>query len=396
MTQDRVIGIVGGGQLARMMYAASIPLGLRVKLLAEGPATSAAQVVPEAEVGDYTDPDVLVAFAAGCDAVTFDHEHVPTDVLRAVAASGVPVRPSADALVHAQDKAVMRARLTELGIPCPAWRVTRTPAELVAFGDEVGWPLIAKTSRGGYDGKGVWRVADAAGAAEPFEALSGPLGPTERQGSAPVVDGGEVVILAEEYVPFVRELSALVVRRPGGEALAYPVSESVQTGGICRETTTPAPGLDADHTARIQRFALRIAAELDVVGLLAVELMERPDGEAVVNELAMRPHNTGHWSIDGAITSQFENHLRAVADLPLGATDARAATCTMANVLGGSRTDLVAAQAEATASDPRVRIHLYGKDVLPGRKVGHVTVYGEDIAEVARAARAASEHLEGR
>ena len=152
MTQDRVIGIVGGGQLARMMYAASIPLGLRVKLLAEGPATSAAQVVPEAEVGDYTDPDVLVAFAAGCDAVTFDHEHVPTDVLRAVAASGVPVRPGADALVHAQDKAVMRARLTELGIPCPAWRVTRTPAELVAFGDEVGWPVIAKTSRGGYDG----------------------------------------------------------------------------------------------------------------------------------------------------------------------------------------------------------------------------------------------------
>lgn len=396
MTQDPTIGIVGGGQLARMMAQAAIGLGLRVRLLAEGPGTSAAQVVVDTVVGDYTDPAVLRAFAAGCDAVTFDHEHVPTALLEELEASGVAVRPGPAALVHAQDKAVMRARLTDLGIPCPAWRVTRTPKDLVAFGDEVGWPVIAKTSRGGYDGKGVWKVADAAGAAEPFAALTGPLGPTERQGAAPVVDGGEVVIVAEEFVPFTRELSALVVRRPGGEAVAYPVSETVQREGICHETTTPAPGMDAAHAARIQAFALRIADELGVVGLLAVELMERPDGEAVVNELAMRPHNTGHWSIDGAVTSQFENHLRAVADLPLGAPDARAPSCTMSNVLGGTREDLVGGLGAVLAEDPGLRVHLYGKSVVPGRKVGHVTTYGTDVAAVQRAARAASDYLEGR
>lgn len=396
MTQDRRIGIIGGGQLARMMAQAAIALGLHVKLLAEGAGVSAAQVVVDTVVGDYTDPHTLRAFARGCDAVTFDHEHVPTALLAELTASGIAVRPGPEALVYAQDKAAMRERLTALGIPCPRWRVTRTPQEFVAFGDEIGWPLVAKTSRGGYDGKGVWKVVDAAGAAAPFEALGGPLGPTERRGVEAVVDGGEVVIVAEEFVPFTRELSALVVRRPGGEAVAYPVSETVQRAGICHETTTPAPGLDADHTARIQRFALRIAEELGVVGVLAVELMERPDGEAVVNELAMRPHNTGHWSIDGAVTSQFENHLRAVADLPLGAPDARAPVCVMSNILGGSREDLAGGLATVLAEDARLRVHLYGKGVTPGRKVGHVTTYGTDVAAVQRAARSASDYLEGR
>lgn len=213
MTQR--IGIVGGGQLARMMHAASIGLGLRISLLAEGPDTSAAQVVADVTVGDYTDPATVLAFARGCEAVTFDHEHVPTAILRELEATGVAVRPGPDALVHAQDKAVMRRRLAELDVPCPAWRVVATPDELAAFADEVGWPVIAKTSRGGYDGKGVWKVTGPGDAQAPFDALAGPLGPTERQGAAPIVDGGEVVILAEEFVPFVRELSVLVVRRPG-------------------------------------------------------------------------------------------------------------------------------------------------------------------------------------
>ena len=395
MTQDRTIGIVGGGQLARMMAQSAIGLGLRVRLLAEGPDVSAAQVVVDTVVGDYTDPAVLREFARGCAAITFDHEHVPTSLLAGLEASGTAVRPGPAALVHAQDKAVMRERLTALGIPCPRWRVARTPAELVAFGDEIGWPVIAKTSRGGYDGKGVWKVSDAAGAAEPFAALGGPLGPTERGAVDAVVDGPEVVIVAEEFIPFTRELSVLVVRRPGGESVVYPVSETVQDFGVCRETTTPAPGMDAEHSGRIQRFALRIAEELGVVGILAVELMERPDGEAVVNELAMRPHNTGHWSLDGAVTSQFENHLRAVADLPLGSTDARAEVCVMSNVLGGSRDDLVGALATVLAEDPRLRVHLYGKGVKPGRKVGHVTTYGADVATVQRAARSASAFLEG-
>ncbi len=395
MKRARTIGIIGGGQLARMMQAAAIGLGLRVRLLAEGPAVSAAQVVPDTVVGDYTDPATVHSFAAGCDAVTFDHEHVPTGILHDLERAGVAVRPGPDALVHAQDKAVMRARLSALGVPCPDWRVVDTPADLVAFGDETGWPVIAKTSRGGYDGKGVWKVSDAAGAALPFAALDGPLGPTERTAD-PGSDASGAVILAEEFVPFVRELAALVVRSADGATVAYPVSETVQREGICHETTTPAPGLDAEAERAIRLLATRIADALGVVGVLAVELMERPDGRVVVNELAMRPHNTGHWSIDGAHTSQFENHLRAVAGLPLGPTGVRAPVVVMSNVLGGTRADLDGALARLFATQPDVRVQLYGKDVLPGRKVGHVTVYGDDVATVQARARAASDFLEGR
>ncbi|MDO5535415.1 MAG: 5-(carboxyamino)imidazole ribonucleotide synthase [Propionibacteriaceae bacterium] len=396
---DLTIGIVGGGQLARMMNEAATPLGLGVRLLAEAAGTSAAQVVPDAEVGDYTDPATLTAFARGVDALTFDHEHVPTDLLRALADAGVAVRPGPDALLYAQDKAAMRERLTDLGIPAPAWRVTRTPEEFIAFGEEIGWPLIAKTSRGGYDGKGVWKVDGREQAAEPFAALGQALGPTERVADAAasggVAEAPEVVIVAEEFIPFTRELSVLVVRRPGGESVVYPVSESVQREGICHETTTPAPGLDAERAADIASFATRIADELGVVGVLAVELMERPGGEVVVNELAMRPHNTGHWTIEGAITSQFENHLRAVADLPLGSTALTAPVVVMSNVLGGDNPDLVGSLPTVLAN-PDARVHLYGKSVKPGRKVGHVTVCGTDVATMQEAARAASDHLEGR
>ena len=394
---DLTIGIVGGGQLARMMNEAATPLGLGVRLLAEAEGTSAAQVVPGALVGDYADASTLTDFAAGTDAVTFDHEHVPTPLLQQLQDAGVAVRPGPAALVYAQDKAAMRERLTGLDIPAPAWRVTRTPEEFVAFGDEIGWPLIAKTSRGGYDGKGVWKVDGPDGAAEPFAALGRALGPTERVSPGSTTGDGsatEVVIVAEEFIPFTREMSVLVVRRPGGESVVYPVSETVQRDGICHETTTPAPGLDPGYAAEIQAFATRIADELGVVGVLAVELMERPGGEVVVNELAMRPHNTGHWTIEGAATSQFENHLRAVLDLPLGSTAPTAPVVVMSNVLGGSNPDLVGSLPVVLA-DPDVRVHLYGKSVKPGRKVGHVTVRGSDVAATQDAARAASAHLEG-
>lgn len=387
------IGIVGGGQLARMMDEAATPLGLHVRLLAEGPQTSAALVVPDTTVGDYTDASTLSRFAEQVEAITFDHEHVPTDLLAALERAGTPVRPGPDALVYAQDKAAMRARLTDLGVPCPAWRVVADEQELAAFAETIGWPVIAKTSRGGYDGKGVWKIASTSQAAAPFQALQQALGPTERDttGEAPRAD---VVIVAEEFVPFTRELSVLIARRPGGETVVYPVTETVQRDGICHETTTPAPGLDADRAAAIGALARRIADELGVVGVLAVELMERPDGEVVVNELAMRPHNTGHWSIEGAVTSQFENHLRAVADLPLGSSALRAPVAVMTNVLGGSNPDLIGTL-PAVLADPDVRVHLYGKSVKPGRKVGHVTVIGADVAAARTSARRAAGLLEG-
>ena len=389
---DLTIGIVGGGQLARMMNEAATPLGLRVRLLAEAPQTAAAQVVPDTTVGDYADAATLADFAADVTAVTFDHEHVPTGLLAELEASGTPVRPGPTALEFAQDKAAMRARLSALGVPCPAWRVVATPQELADFAAETGWPVIAKTSRGGYDGKGVWKLAGPQEAEAPFAALQHALGPTERDTAADAP--ADAVIVAEEFIPFTRELSVLVARRPGGEAVAYPVTETVQRDGICHETTTPAPGLDAARAAALEALGRRIADELGVVGILAVELMERPDGEVVVNELAMRPHNTGHWSIEGAVTSQFENHLRAVADLPLGSAALRAPVAVMTNVLGGANPDLVGSL-NRVLSDPDVRVHLYGKGVKPGRKVGHITVLGADVDAARRSARAAAAILEG-
>ncbi len=374
------LGIIGGGQLARMMQQAAIPLGIDVHLLAEGPDVSAAQVIPATIVGDYTDHATLADFAQHCQVITFDHEHVPTRHLRALE---VAVRPGPDALQYAQDKADMRLKMQELGVDCPAFVVCAGPDDAVSFGDAHGWPVILKTSRGGYDGKGVWKIDDAAGVAEVFA-------------HKPDISAGERVrIVAEEYIPFVRELSALVVRSWSGQVVAYPISETVQRDGICVETTTPAPGLGEERAARLQQMAIHIATALGTVGVLAVELMEAPDGRIVVNELAMRPHNTGHWSIDGAVTSQFDNHLRAVLDLPLGAPDLRADVVVMANVLGGSEMDLTGALQHVYARDREAKVHLYGKEVRPGRKVGHVTCTGSDVADVQRRARHAANYLMG-
>ncbi|MFD0626917.1 5-(carboxyamino)imidazole ribonucleotide synthase [Streptomyces sanglieri] len=371
-----VVGMVGGGQLARMTHEAGIPLGIKFKLLSDTPQDSAAQVVSEVVVGDYRDLDTLRAFARGCDVITFDHEHVPTEHLRALEADGIPVRPGPDALVHAQDKGVMRAKLTEIGAPCPRHRIVTDPADAAAFADEVGgFPVILKTVRGGYDGKGVWVVRSEADAADPFRA--------------------GVAVLAEEKVDFVRELAANIVRSPHGQAVAYPVVESIQVDGVCDTVIAPAPELDERLAGEAQRLALRIAAELGVVGHLAVELFETRDGRILVNELAMRPHNSGHWTQDGAITSQFANHVRAVLDLPLGDPRPRATWTVMSNVLGGDFPDMYQAYLHCMARDPQLKIHMYGKDVKPGRKVGHVNTYGDDLADVRERARHAADYLRG-
>ncbi|MFF5716727.1 5-(carboxyamino)imidazole ribonucleotide synthase [Streptomyces buecherae] len=374
-----VIGMVGGGQLARMTHEAGIPLGVKFKLLSDTPTDSAAQVVGDVVVGDYRDLETLRSFAQGCDVITFDHEHVPMEHLRALEADGIAVRPGSRALVHAQDKGVMRARLDAIGAPCPRHRIVADPADVARFaakGD--GFPVVLKTVRGGYDGKGVWVVRDEAEAAEPFRA--------------------GVPVLAEEKVPFVRELAANVVRSPHGQAVAYPVVESIQVDGVCDTVIAPAPDLDPELSTHAQQLALRIAEELDVTGHLAVELFEvqRPDGPAVlVNELAMRPHNSGHWTQDGAVTSQFANHVRAVLDLPLGDPRPRARWTVMANVLGGDYPDMYGAYLHCMARDPGLKIHMYGKDVKPGRKVGHVNTYGDDLADVRERASHAAGYLRG-
>ncbi|MEV3990225.1 5-(carboxyamino)imidazole ribonucleotide synthase [Streptomyces sp. NPDC049837] len=371
-----VVGMVGGGQLARMTHEAGIPLGIKFKLLSETPQESAAQVVSDVVIGDYRDLDTLREFARGCDVITFDHEHVPTEHLRALEADGIAVRPGPDALVHAQDKGVMRARLDEIGAPSPRHRIVTDPADAAAFAAETGgFPIILKTVRGGYDGKGVWFVRSEDEARDPF--LAG------------------VPVLAEEKVDFVRELAANIVRSPHGQAVAYPVVESQQVNGVCDTVIAPAPGLSPELAGQAQELALRIAQELGVVGHLAVELFETRDGRILVNELAMRPHNSGHWTQDGAVTSQFANHVRAVLDLPLGDPRPRAKWTVMANVLGGDYPDMYQAYLHCMARDPQLKIHMYGKDVKPGRKVGHVNTYGDDLDDVLDRARHAAGYLRG-
>ncbi|MBA3780397.1 MAG: 5-(carboxyamino)imidazole ribonucleotide synthase [Nocardioides sp.] len=370
------LAVIGGGQLARMMAQPAIALGLPLRLLAEGPDVSAAQVIPDHVVGDYRDLDTLRAVTAGCAVVTFDHEHVPTEHLHALEAD-LAVRPGPEALVHAQDKAVMRARLAELGVPCPRNAVVTTVAEV----EEFGFPCVLKTTRGGYDGKGVWVVRAAAEADDAFEAAA----------------AAGVGLLAEELVDFRRELSALVARSPSGQAAAYPIVASTQLEGICHEVIAPAPDLSPELAGQAQGIALKIAGELDVTGILAVELFETTDGRVLVNELAMRPHNTGHWTQDGAVTSQFENHLRAVMDLPLGSPAPRERWTVMVNILGGPDDTgrLYDGFPHAMARDPFLRVHLYGKALRPGRKVGHVNAYGDDLDDCLVRARHAAAWFRG-
>jgi 5-(carboxyamino)imidazole ribonucleotide synthase len=369
--------VIGGGQLARMMAQPAIALGLPLRLLAEAPGVSAAQVIPDQLVGDYRDLETLRTVTEGCRVVTFDHEHVPTGHLHALQADGIAVRPGPEALVHAQDKGVMRRRLAELGVPCPRNALVEEVEEV----EEFGLPCVLKTTRGGYDGKGVWFVRSADECAEPFR----------------VAAETGVELLAEELVDFRRELSAIVARSPSGQAAAYPVVASTQRDGICHEVVAPAPELSAELAGQAQEIALRIAGALDVTGILAVELFETNDGRVLVNELAMRPHNTGHWTQDGAVTSQFENHLRAVMDLPLGSPAPRARWTVMVNILGGpdDAGRLWDGLPHSLARDPHLRVHLYGKELRPGRKVGHVNAYGDDLDDCLERARHAAAWFRG-
>lgn len=378
-----------------MMAPAAAELGVTLRVLVEDPASSAAQVVTDAPVGVASDDAAIRALITPGDGrdpaavLTFEHEHVPNALLQDLIDHGTPVRPGPDALVQAQDKIVMRRRLTALGLPCPRWAALSTdPAAareaLAAFlADEAGHEAVVKTSRGGYDGKGVRVVSSPDDVADWLQAAA--------DGAPP--------LLVERKVPFVRELAALVARRPSGEVRTWPVVESIQRDGVCAEVVAPAPDLDPEVDAEARRIAVAVAEGLDVTGVLAVELFEtrEPDGTAAVwvNELAMRPHNSGHWTIDGAVTSQFEQHLRAVLDLPLGDTAARAPWTVMANVLGSSLDALTDALPDVLARFPEARVNLYGKGIRPGRKLGHVNVSGTDLDEVRRHALDAAALLRG-
>ncbi|GAA4285109.1 5-(carboxyamino)imidazole ribonucleotide synthase [Brevibacterium daeguense] len=368
------IGVIGGGQLARMMAPAAEALGVGFHVLAETADSSAAQVAGEVTVGDYTDLATLEAFARTVDVITFDHEHVPPVHLRTLQDAGHTVRPGPDALIHAQDKLVMRRRLDELGLPNPRWAEVRSNAQLQEFGDRIGFPVILKTPRGGYDGHGV-RVVD------------------RNEDAGDWLDQ-HASLLAEELIDFRRELAVMVGRSPMGQTAVWPVVATYQQNGVCKEAVAPAPDLEPELAKRITADVLTVAGALGVTGVMAMEMFETADGY-VVNELAMRPHNTGHWTQDGSITSQFEQHLRAVLDLPLGDPAARTPATAMVNVLGADQDDLYHPYLHVMAHDPQAKVHMYGKSVRPGRKLGHVNVAGTDAEDVLRRARHAADFIAG-
>ncbi|MFM1953963.1 MAG: hypothetical protein RL118_154 [Actinomycetota bacterium] len=372
------IGIIGGGQLARMMLVPGIHLALEVKVLAEAEGSPAA--LGATMVGDYNLVEVVREFAKTVDVITFDHEHVPLPVLRALEAEGVEVQPPSRALAFAQNKLHMRQRLTELGLPMPAWAEIQTADELERFIAANGGVAILKTPIGGYDGKGVRVVRSAGDAADWLTA----------DGLAKV--GGS--LLAEEKVDFVRELAQLSARNASGEFAAWPLVQTVQEDGVCAEVLAPAPNADAATLSRTAEIARGVAEGLGVTGVLAVEMFEARDGRIIINELAMRPHNSGHFSIEGSVTSQFEQHLRAVAELPLGSTEPRAAHSVMINLLGvDDENDFVRNYPAAMSAHPTAKLHVYGKSARKGRKMGHVTAIGEDAQQTLATARAAAEIL---
>lgn len=380
MTELKV-GVIGGGQLARMMTPPAVNLGITLKVLAETEGSSAA--LAATQIGDYTEVAVVREFAKTVDVITFDHEHVPLAVLEALEAEGVSIQPPSKALAFAQNKLKMRERLGELGLPMPIWSEIHNAQTLDAFIELNGGVAILKTPIGGYDGKGVRVVRSSADAADW-------LSP---EGLAKV--GGH--LLAEEKVDFVRELAQLSARNPSGQFQAWPLVQTTQKDGVCAEVLAPAPGATAQVLEEAAAIARGVAEGLGVTGVLAVEMFETTDGRLLINELAMRPHNSGHFSIEGSVTSQFEQHLRAVLDLPLGSTEPTGAYAVMVNLLGvDEQNDFLPHYAAALAEHPSVKIHTYGKGARKGRKMGHVTVVAQNGEWALGQARGAAEILENR
>ncbi|HKV21259.1 MAG TPA: 5-(carboxyamino)imidazole ribonucleotide synthase [Mycobacterium sp.] len=372
------VTMIGGGQLARMTHQSAIALGQTLRVLAVTPDDPAAQVTPDVVIGHHTDLDALRRAAEGAQAFTFDHEHVPGELLEKLVAEGVNVAPPPEALIHAQDKLVMRRKLEAIGAPIPRYAEVTDPSQLEAFAP--GEPIVLKTARGGYDGRGVLLARDLDEA---------------REFARKNLDEG-IGVLVEERVAMRRELAALVARSPFGQGAAWPIVETVQRDGICVEVIAPAQGLDRETASAAGQLALRLADELGVVGLLAVELFETVDGELMVNELAMRPHNSGHWTMDGSTTSQFEQHLRAVLDYPLGDTGLVAPVTVMANLLGAPEKPAMEMDERLQrlfGRIPDAKVHLYGKEERPGRKIGHVTMLGSDLGDVRVRARLAAHWL---
>lgn len=359
------VGVIGAGQLARMMIAPATALGIDLHLFAASHDDSAAQVNSHV-IGDYTNLAQILAFAQECDVVTFEHELIPLSVIKGLESAGVKVYPPSSAFIYSQDKAAMREKLADF--PAPHSQVVTSATQVTQY------PVIAKAISGGYDGRGVWKVNSAPELQEILSHTS-PL-------------------LVEELVAFDSEIAVMVARSPHGQATSWAPVETVQEDGICTITITPAQSISNDVAEKAQKLALDIAQLVGVVGVMAVEMFVKGN-QLFINELAMRPHNSGHWSIEGAVTSQFEQHLRAILDLPLGDPAMVHPYAVMGNILGGDKTDMYRPYLHLMARTPALHFHQYKKDVRPGRKIGHVTACGDDLLHLTQEVRHARDYMSG-
>jgi len=359
------VGVIGAGQLARMSIAPATALGVNLLLLAADSNDSAAQITQHI-VGDYTDLTTVRQFAAQCDVITFEHELIPLSIIKALEADGVVVRPSSAAFLYSQDKAAMRQKLQ--AFPSPKFQIVTAIDQVNEF------PVIAKAISGGYDGRGVWKVNSA-------KELSDLLHQVPK-------------LLVEELIEFDYEIAVMVARSPHGQATTWAPTQTIQKDGICVMTISPAPQLTAALSEKAQKLALDVASEVGVVGVMAVEMFVKDD-HLFINELAMRPHNSGHWTIEGSHTSQFEQHLRAVLDLPLGDPSMTAPIAVMGNILGADKTDMYRPYLHLMARTPALHFHQYKKDVRPGRKIGHVTLLGKDLVELTHEVQHAVDYMSG-
>jgi len=360
-----VVGVIGAGQLARMMIAPATALGVKLIPFASSANDSAAQITPHV-IGDYKDIEAVKKFAELCDVVTFEHELIPLSVIKALEIAGVVVRPSSESFEYSQDKEAMRKKLSHVN--SPKSQVVSTSAEIKEY------PAIAKSISGGYDGRGVWKVETAA---ELDNLLK--IHPK---------------LLLEELVEFDYEIAVMVARSPHSQATSWSPTQTIQKDGICTITISPAPLMSTELSEKAQKIALDIAADVKLVGVMAVEMFIKGD-EILINELAMRPHNSGHWTIEGSRTSQFEQHLRAILDLPLGDPSMTDEFAVMGNILGKNKSDMYRPYLHLMARNPSLKFHMYGKEVRPGRKIGHVNAVGKDLVELRTEIEHAIDYMSG-
>ena len=358
------VGVIGSGQLAQMMLSPAAALGIDLITLAISSDDSAAQSSPHV-IGDFRDLDVVRQFAKSCDLVTFEHELIPISIIRTLENEGIKFQPSSNSFQYSQDKALMRQKLAHL--PNPKWQV-------VTEAIDWSYPAIAKSISGGYDGRGVWKVNSKLELSELLKEV-----PT---------------LLLEELIEFDFEIAVMVARSAHGQAATWSPTHTVQRDGICIETVTPVPEFNEAQAERAQALALQIADEIKLVGVMAVEMFVKGE-QLFINELALRPHNSGHWTIEGSVTSQFEQHLRAVLDLPLGDTTLTSKWAVMGNILGGSKSDMFRPYLHLMARTPALKFHYYRKEVRPGRKLGHVTITGENLIELRQEVDHAIAYLSG-